>query len=142
MDEADSLLWEHSLAGGDLNSLWSLWNHAAEQYLGAQGKRGQLRMCVRTLETPEGNPKASNLAEREECIMQLHHALDEGPVNALRWPQWLGIAPPTVDAQRAALLAWTKDQRDAQRKAGLTAWKKHVQEACTAKPRVIYKWLK
>eukprot|EP00971_Amphidinium_carterae_P123350 2442494-Amphidinium_carterae.1 len=36
MDEADSLLWQHSLAGGDVNSLWSLWNHAAEQYLGAQ----------------------------------------------------------------------------------------------------------
>eukprot|EP00971_Amphidinium_carterae_P292432 5805094-Amphidinium_carterae.1 len=83
MDGADSLLWEHSLAGGDLNSLWTLWNHAAEQYLGAQGKRGQLRLCVRTLETPEGNPKASNLAEREDCIMQLHHALAEGPVSAL-----------------------------------------------------------
>eukprot|EP00971_Amphidinium_carterae_P316219 6285442-Amphidinium_carterae.1 len=57
--------------------------------------------------------------------MQLHHALAEGPVSALRWPQWLGIAPPTVDTQslRTALLAWTKDQRDAQRKAGLTAWK-------------------
>eukprot|EP00971_Amphidinium_carterae_P205515 4078742-Amphidinium_carterae.1 len=36
MDEADSLLREHSLAGGDVNSLWSLWNHAAGQYLGAQ----------------------------------------------------------------------------------------------------------
>eukprot|EP00971_Amphidinium_carterae_P335731 6471727-Amphidinium_carterae.2 len=92
-DQADSLLcqlWEQSLTVGNLNSLVC---HAAEQYLGAQDQRGKLRLCVRTLETPEGNPKANNLAEREECIMQLNHALEGGLVSALRWPQWLGASP-------------------------------------------------
>eukprot|EP00971_Amphidinium_carterae_P216113 4289811-Amphidinium_carterae.1 len=100
--------WSTALAAQDVDQLWEYWCRAAEQALGLPHlSRGRLLLGNQQLLEKEPNDEAVASAQQQDTVANLKvKLLDTGACTFFEWPAFLGMIPPTAEAQLTALDAW------------------------------------
>eukprot|EP00971_Amphidinium_carterae_P287358 5704270-Amphidinium_carterae.1 len=103
--QLDTNEWERAKAQQDVECLWELWNAAATEALevGPQG-RGRLCLQSKTLQPPKEDQETKQEGLRQHLEAGVLRTVRTGQaVLAHAWPSWLGVCPPTAQAQRELL---------------------------------------
>eukprot|EP00971_Amphidinium_carterae_P012972 255840-Amphidinium_carterae.1 len=84
---ANDRVWNNVLGRHDIDALWHRWNGKAEQVLGLQDKRGQLRLKRKVLQPKPAVPVAQSESMPQALVAVSSGDLHNGKtIVSVRWP--------------------------------------------------------
>eukprot|EP00971_Amphidinium_carterae_P336003 6472118-Amphidinium_carterae.1 len=136
--------WSTALAAKDVDTLWELWCRNSEQALGLPGEsRGRLLLGNQQLLEKVPDEEAVLAATQQDTVANLKiKLLDTGACTFFEWPAYLGVIPPTAEAQLTALDAWVNSRKQKLRAERMASWRAYVKEMWATSPKKIYKWIR
>eukprot|EP00971_Amphidinium_carterae_P251491 4992103-Amphidinium_carterae.1 len=119
--------WSTALAAQDVEQLWDLW---CEKALGLPAlSRGRLLLGNQQLIEKVPDEEAVATAQQHDTVVTLKRKLlDTGACTFFEWPQFLGVIPPTAEAQLTCLDAWITGRKKRLQAERTASWRAYVKE--------------
>eukprot|EP00971_Amphidinium_carterae_P299768 5955908-Amphidinium_carterae.2 len=130
--------WSTALIARDVDTIWELWCRASEQALGLPARsRGRLLLGHRQLLEKVPDEEAVATAQQQDTVTDLKRKLlDTGACTFFEWPQFLGVLPPTLEAQYNFLDAWLTGSKKKIQAERTASWKAYVKDMWERSPRI------